>query len=138
MSKSGVGILAADVLLWQDYKYQKKTLAWEDLLSVLVGERVEVRTHGGKNISFKNTAPMFYTSARAWSVHTFDPEESAELTLAMNERFTLHRWTRPLPMNERREDFPSCGACFARFVLENEAAWQAEQRAAEDREAQVG
>ena len=95
-------------------------------LSILVGERVEIRKQGGKNCSHKNTSPMFYTHTKVWSVQLEDPEDAAAQLMAMTERFKILRFTKPLPMDERHADFPSCGKCFAKFVLDREKTWQAE------------
>jgi hypothetical protein len=46
------------------------------------------------------------------------------LNLAMQERFNIRVWQIPLPMESRRPDFPRCGCCFSRFVLENEQEYQ--------------
>ena len=121
------GVIDSEVLLWQDFKYLKKTLAWEDLLSILVGERLEIRLEGGKNRSHKNTSPMFYTHTKVWSVQLDDPEDAVAQLTAMTERFKIYRFANPLPMRERVADFPSCGRCFAKMVLDEEVAWQAEQ-----------
>ena len=119
------GIIDSEVLLWQDYKYQRKTMACEDLLSVLVGERVEIRKEGGKNCSHKNTSPMFYTHTKVWSLQLDDPEDAVAQLTAMTERFKIFRFANPLPMGERLADFPSCGKCFAKLVLDEEETWQA-------------
>ena len=100
-------------------------MACEDLLSVLVGERVEIRKEGGKNCSHKNTSPMFYTHTKVWSLQLDDPEDAVAQLTAMTERFKIFRFANPLPMGERLADSPSCGKCFAKLVLDEEETWQA-------------
>ena len=75
-------------------------MAWEDLLSVLVGERVEIRREGGENCSHKNTSPMFYTHTKVWSLQLDDPEDAVAQLKAMTERFKIFRFANPLPMGE--------------------------------------
>ena len=55
---------------------------------------------------------------------SFDPVEILEYNQAMNERFNLRVWRKELPLEERRDDFPRCGACFSKFVLEHEQIHQ--------------
>ncbi len=44
------------------------------------------------------------------------PEEIQENNKAMAERFTTHYWHNPLPMSERRAEFPARGYFFAVFL----------------------
>ena len=111
----------ADILLWQEFTWTEKTCAWEDLLNVLVGEGFGIRLPCAKPVTLRNDAPMFYT---AWSPLRFrspDLERMLALNRAMDERFKLRTWARPLPQENRMPKFPKCGCCFAKFVLENAA-----------------
>ena len=56
------GLIGAEVALWQDFEYEAKTLNFQDMLRLLVGEKIGVRSPGTKNIRYKNTAPGFYTA----------------------------------------------------------------------------
>ena len=116
------GILNADVLLWQEFTYNKETLAFEDLLSVLVGELTAVRVPGAPPVQHRNKAPMFYTARAGIAYRSGDPEEVGDYNLAVAERFNTRRWSVQLPMPERRADFPACAPCAARFYLECAAA----------------
>ena len=118
------GILGAEVLLWQEFTYSKRTLAWEDLLALLVGEKLAVRCCGTKPVQHRNAAPMFYTARQHLCYHSMDPHEMMDYNQAMLERFTTRRWTVPLPPGARNPDFPRCGRCFSRFVLQNERDFQ--------------
>lgn len=118
------GTLDADVLLWQEFTYNRKVCAWEDLLSLLVGERLGIRCCGAKPVQVRNTAPMFVTAAQFLSYRTDNVQEMLAFNLAMQERFNIRVWQIPLPMESRRPDFPRCGCCFSRFVLENEQEYQ--------------
>ena len=112
----------ADVLLWQELELEPDTLAGEDLLSLLVGERVDVRMPGRANVSHRNTAPMFYTALvplQPWHAPRWRRELMQQ---AMDERFVVRRWTERLPLAERVADFPQCGHCFSRFVCESAGA----------------
>ena len=122
------GALGAEILLWQDFEYNSKTANFTDLLRLLVGERVGVRIPGEPNRALNNTSPLFYSALekivphmRGVAAGTF-----ARKALAMDERFTMRFWTKPLPLHRRVADFPHCAPCFASFMLENDAAWHAE------------
>ena len=122
------GALDAEILLWQDFEYNSKTVNFTDLLRLLVGERVGVRIPREPNRALNNTSPLFYSALekivphmRGVAAGTF-----ARKALAMDERFTMRFWTKPLPLHRRVADFPHCAPCFASFMLENDAAWHAE------------
>lgn len=119
------GLPDAEVLVWHEFVYSKKTFAFEDLLSVLCGEIICVRRPGASNVPFRNQAPMFYTARKPLSVqYSDDPQEKDEYNQAMAERFRTRFWNVPLPHAERRLDFPRCGRCCARFYLEGSSSHQ--------------
>ena len=107
----------ADVLLWQDWKHDDATVLFEDMLSFLVGERIDIRVPHQKNVSFRNTSPLFYTSNSFLQVTRRDAALAQRLNDAMAERFTTRVWTKPLPPIERVADFPQCAKCCANFYL---------------------
>ena len=90
---------------------------FEDMLAVLVGERIEVRVPHRRNISRRNTAPMFLTSTSILGVVREKPQEMQRLNDAMLERFTMRVWSNPIPMEDRVANFPRCGRCSAVFYL---------------------
>ena len=111
------GALDANLLLWQDWAHDDGTILFEDLLSFLVGERVDIRVPHQRNVSFRNGSPLFYTSNAQLRVLRKDAELTAALNTAMAERFTTRVWTTPLPTHERVPDFPRCSRCCAAFYL---------------------
>ncbi|CAJ1406203.1 unnamed protein product [Effrenium voratum] len=113
------GALDAQVLLWQDYKHQDQTVLFEDLLSLTVGEMISVRVPHQKNQTFRNVAPLFYTSNFPLQVRRPDLEEATRLNQAMAERFCTRQWKMPLPEAERIPDLPRCSRCCAAFYLAN-------------------
>ncbi|CAJ1454062.1 unnamed protein product [Effrenium voratum] len=115
------GALDAQVLLWQDYKHQDQTVLFEDLLSLTVGEMISVRVPHQKNQTFRNVAPLFYTSNFPLQVRRPDLEEATRLNQAMAERFCTRQWKMPLPEAERIPDLPRCSRCCAAFYLANSA-----------------
>ena len=119
------GALDAEVLLWQDFEYSPGTLNFMDLLRLLVGERVGVRIPGEPNRHFNNTSPLFYTALEKITpqMRGVAGANFARKLRAMDERFTLRLWSRPLPHERRVPDFPHCGPCFASFMLDNDTAW---------------
>ena len=113
------GVLDAEVLLWQEFTWTAQLCAFEDLLSLMAGEKFGIREPNKKPRQFRNTSPMFYT---AWEPLTFrgkDPHMMATYNQAMGERFKTRRWTRPLPAEGRLPKFPHCACCFAKFILTN-------------------
>lgn len=113
------GIIEADVLLWQEFAWDPKGCAFEDLLAVLCGEQIGVRLPGKGPVLHRNTAPMFYTSWQPLTMKCNDQMRMAALNGGMAERFRTRRWQRPLPREGRLAKYPHCGPCFAKFVLQN-------------------
>jgi hypothetical protein len=58
-----------------------------------------------------NAAPMFHTARRLVAYVSQDAQEMIDYNQAMLERFKIRHWLIPLPMQERRVDFPRCGPC---------------------------
>ena len=112
------GVLDAQVLLWQDWRHNDATVLFEDILSLIVGERMSIRCPFKKNISHRNSAPLFYTSNTQLRVVRQSPAEAMRLNQAMEERFRTRFWGEPLPMEERVTEFPRCGRCCANFYLQ--------------------
>ena len=113
------GVLEAEVLLWQEFTWTPQMCAFEDLLSLMAGEKFGIREPGKKPRQFRNASPMFYT---AWEPLTFrgkDPLTMETYNQAMGERFNTRRWARPLPSDGRLRKFPQCACCFSRFILAN-------------------
>ena len=111
------GALDSHLLLWQDYIHSDSTVQFEDILSLVVGERMDIRLPRSIGKSFRNTSPLFFTSQSALQVKRACPVTTAQLNEAMQERFTVRRWVMPLPLAERVLDFPKCGRCSANFYL---------------------
>ena len=111
------GAIGASVLLWQDWKHDDATVQFEDLLSFFVGERVDIRVPRARNVSFRNTSPLFFTSNSLMKVARADQNVTEVLNAAMSERFKTRCWRVPLPMNERDLNFPRCSRCCAAFYL---------------------
>ena len=104
--------------MWQEFELEPKTVAWEDLLSFLVGERVDVRVPGRPNVSHRSSAPMFYTALAPLEPWHAPRWRRRSMRKAMDERFVMREWSVPLPPAERVIDFPKCGRCFAGLVCE--------------------
>ena len=114
-----VGAIGADVLLWQEFNWGPKMFAFEDLLSLLVGERFGVRVPGKGPTQFKNSSPMFYTSFEPLTYTGNDMTKVRVYNQAVAERFKTRHWANSLPAQGRLLKFPHCGCCFARFILNN-------------------
>jgi hypothetical protein len=116
------GIQGADVLLWQEFAWDPKGCAFEDLLAVLCGEHIGLRMPGKPSVVFKNNAPMFYTSWQPLSMKCADGMRMANLNAGMAERFKTRYWMRALPQEGRVTPYPHCAKCFAKFILDNSAS----------------
>lgn len=112
-------IFSAHVLVWQDYCHHDSTVLFEDILSLSVGESVEIRVPHSRNVRHRNTAPLFFTSQQELRVQRRDAALSEQLNMAMAERFRVRRWHMPLPLTERIPNFPRCGRCCVAFFLLN-------------------
>ncbi len=113
------GMMDAHILVWQDYCHHDSTMLFEDILSLSVGESIEIRVPHSRNVRHRNTAPMFYTSQQELRVQRRDAALSEQLNAAMAERFCTRIWQMPLPLSERLPNFPRCGRCCAAFFLLN-------------------
>ena len=82
-----------------------------------------VRLPGAANVSFRDKSPVFYTAMTKMHIGGSNREIVNKKNQAMDERFTIRTWTRPLPFAHRQPDFPKCARCFASFMLDNDAAW---------------
>ena len=103
---------------WQDYNHDDKSLAFEDLLALLVGETLAVRVPNNPNVEHRNKAPMFFTSNSPLMTGRTDPLAMQYLNTAMGERFNTRCWKIPLPQNARVTNFPKCARRCATFYLQ--------------------
>ena len=109
--------MEADVLLWQQYFHKDSILLFEDLLALLCHERIKVAVPYKGGVSHRNMAPTFYTNSSPLRVVREDAAQMFPLNGAMAERFTSRWWDTPLPLVERRTNFPKCARCRAAFYL---------------------
>ena len=108
--------VSADLLLWQDYRHSESTVCFTDLLSVLVGETIEVRVPGCPNQKWKNNAPMIYSGRAALQCGFQDEQEKEDYDNMMRDRFTLFRFTTRVPNAD--PNHPKCMRCCAEFFLD--------------------
>ena len=104
-----------DVMLWQDYEHDEGTVRFSDLLALLVGEAVGLRLPGRPNTKYRNTAPLFYSGRSEIACSRRSSEAEKMFNAMMDERFTVFKFTSPLPMASRKDDWPKCGKCAAAF-----------------------
>ena len=112
-------IVDAEVLLWQEFVWDANMCSFEDILSLMCGERIGIRQPGKKPLPHKNRAPMFYT---AWEALTFrgrNPNQMTAYNEAVGERFKTRTWTVKLPKEGRLPRFPHCARCFSQWLLNN-------------------
>ena len=117
------GIIDTEIILWQDFEYSPKTVSWQDLLRLLVGERVSIRVPHAANVPHNNRAPMFFSGFDKIRYPFGIGHKRDMMNQSMDERFNFITLTYPIPEHLRRVDFPTCASCFAKLILENEAAW---------------
>ena len=116
-------MLGFDLMLWQDYEHDEKTIRFSDLLSWFVGEGVGVRIPGQLNKKIRNRAPCFYSGRiplHLLSGPKHTPEAAAALNGMMMERFTTFYFTNPIPKGSRVWGWKQCGKCAAGFFLAGE------------------
>jgi len=106
-----------DVALWQDYEHDEDTVSFTDLLSILVGETIELRAPGELNRKFRNKAPFFYSGRVPLQCVRRDLSAAVVLNGMMSERFVTFEFSVPLPKRERRADWVHCAKCCASFYL---------------------
>ena len=67
---------------------------------------------------------MFYTARGPLTYRSDDVQEMIQYTQAVAERFKTRVWAHPIPMEDRLPDFPRCGPCFSKFILQHEREYQ--------------
>ena len=87
---------------------------------MLVGEKFRVRVPHAQPVQHRNVAPMFYTARAPLTYKSEDAQEMLEYNQAVSERFTTRKWSKPLPLDQRRRDVSRCACCFAKFILVDE------------------
>ena len=112
-------VVECDVLLWQDYSHDERTMSFADLLSLFVGEAITIRRPGVLGRKHANSRPAFYSGRAPIRAQTRDPHAAAELNSMMDDRFTIFHFHQPLPHTLRVVDWPKCGCCAARFYLQD-------------------
>ena len=110
-------VMAAHVLLWNEYKHKDSIVMLEDLLALAAGERMEIRVPHAVNQTWRNTAPLIFTSNSPLTVFREDPGSMARLNVAMGERFCTRTWHNIIPHEHREPQFPKCPRCCATFFL---------------------
>ena len=109
-------LLDCDVMVWQDYLHDEKTIKFSDLLSLFVGEAIGIRLVG-KNERFVNRAPLFYSGLMRMRCSHTERTVAEKLNGMMDDRFTVFTFSEEIPRSGRRADWPQCGACAASFFL---------------------
>lgn len=105
----------ADILLWQDYHHDEGTIAFCDLLALLVGEGLDIRMPGQLNVKCRNEAPMFMSGRTELQPANKFSEKGEQLFKMMSDRFTVFNFTKPLIGQDAK--WPQCGRCAASFFL---------------------
>ena len=107
----------AEILLWQDYAHDEGTLAFSDLLALLTGEAVDLRMPGQLNVTCRNLAPLFMSGRTELEPMAKFTEKGLQLSQMMADRFTVFRFSQPIPRETQQADWPKCGKCAATFFI---------------------
>ena len=117
-----VGADKADIILMQDFRYSKETIAWKDLLLLLEGETVKLpapKNHFIEDIVINSDIPIFATSKSKIRYRgPYNSEDDRE-TAMMDSRWRIVEFKHVFGQNEQKEIKP-CRACFAKLVLMGE------------------
>ena len=107
-----------DIMLWQDYEHDEATIRFTDLLSLLCGESIGMRSPCTLNRKFRNTIPCFLSAHMPVQCGRRDALKAQRLDGMMEERFTMFTFWNPVPFSHRILNFPKCGRCCAAFYLQ--------------------
>lgn len=112
-------ILGAEILMWEDYVHEEKTVRFEELLMVLSGEEVWIANPGPGGapgyVCTRNHCPCFYTGRGPLRCRKSGSEEENADDRMMESRFTTWRFDAAIPVAEREPNFPQCARCCAAF-----------------------
>ena len=103
-------------MLWQDFFHNERTIQFSDLLFLFVGEAIGIRFEG-KSEKYINKAPIFYSGLMPMRCGNSDRSVAERLNGMMDDRFTIFSFGGPLPVGDRRPDWPKCGKCVATYFL---------------------
>lgn len=113
-----VGADKADVILMQDFRYSKDTIAWKDLLLLLEGETVKLpapKNHFSTDVIITSDIPIFATGKEKikfrGSYNAIDDRETA----MMDSRWRYVKFTHVFEKKDQKQIAP-CTVCFAKLV----------------------
>ena len=106
-----------DIILWQDFEFNERALQFTDLLSLFVGESLDIRRPSDSNTKWRNTAPIFHSARVPLACARQKKRDQDKLNQMMNERFETFLFDTPLPMDERDAGWVHCPKCCATFHL---------------------
>ena len=72
----------SEIMLWQDFEHDEDTVAFTDLLSIFVGESVELRAPCSMNRKHRNTSPLFYAPPAFEKLQVPSAKDSATMILS--------------------------------------------------------
>ena len=108
-----VGAEESEVILFNDFRWNKQILPWNDMLLLLEGALVHLpapKTHFLKDIAFSKDTPIFCTSKQPIVFIRGGSIEEKE-TEMMTVRWKIFRLNGQVPENEQVPVEP-CGSCF--------------------------
>ena len=122
------GLIGADALIWNDFRWPNPPLAWNDLLNVLDNEPFQIgvpKTDGQKDYRWNskgNEGVVAFLTTNVPIVYVKGDRVDHEETKAFNERFgeNVYMFRERLPNPDRRyKQWCRCYGCWARWVCKN-------------------
>lgn len=102
-----------ELVLWNEFTFDKSLMSWEDLLNWMDGKGFEIAVKGSVNIKHIPTAPFFATASKRLQ----HPErDDAQQEMMANRVFYL-KLTTPFGRDEVDRSLKPCPSCFAKWVL---------------------
>ena len=117
-----VGANKAEIILMQDFRWSKETIAWKDLLLLLEGETVKLpapKNHFATDVVITDDVPVFATGKEKIKFRgPYNASDDRENAM-MDSRWRYIKLTHVFEENDQKKIAP-CAKCFASLVLMGE------------------
>jgi hypothetical protein len=116
-----VGAENAEVVFLNDFRWSPQIIAWQDLLLLLEGQKVNLpapKSHFAKDVTFEGDTPIFCTTTRPLTYVKNGCLDYRE-TEMMSVRWKVLNLTKQIPQSQQ-QDLEACSSCFAGLILQVE------------------
>lgn len=117
-----VGANDAEIILMQDFRWSKETIAWKDLLLLLEGETVKLpapKNHFTTDVEISSDVPIFATGKEKIKFRgPYNASDDRENAM-MDSRWRYIKLTHVFEESDQKKIAP-CAKCFAKLVLMGE------------------